>query len=125
MTEKNVASEEAEIKTTANDNIVQLSLVEKQKASSDLLTIVVEGGSLSDNVRSAERALARATRRDAGNGVYQLRNDDTLCRASRTPAPEIPPKPYGTRGYREGAPAGLGQARRDRRGGSAGRAARR
>jgi hypothetical protein len=71
MTEKNVASEEAEIKTKAHDNIVQLSLVEKQKASSNLLTIVVEGGSLSDNVRSAEQALARATRRDAGNGVYQ------------------------------------------------------
>jgi hypothetical protein len=81
MTEENVASEEAEIKTTANDNIVQLSLVEKQKASSDLLTIVVEGGSLSDNVRSAERALARANRRDPGNGVYQ--RPDGLVRLAR------------------------------------------
>jgi hypothetical protein len=79
MTEKNVASEEAEIKTTAHDNIVQLSLVEKQKASSNLLTIVVEGGSLSDNVRSAEQALA--TRRDAGNGVYQ--RPDGLVRLAR------------------------------------------
>jgi hypothetical protein len=43
-----------EVEVPAIGKIVQLEIIKQQKSGKGLLTIIVEGGSLSDNVRAAE-----------------------------------------------------------------------